>query len=173
MANRFQRIIYNASVASPFLIVFAIVWFIKKQTIVMPAMCASIGILSVIGFFLSFSYGRKKLAPIQIRVDELTPTDGWVVVCTLTYFIPIISIVVESFDILLGCIGLVIILIIVNTNTASPNPLLRLCGYHFYSVASETGMAGYVLISNRNLRKKQDLDTVYRIFEFLLLDKEN
>ena len=48
-------------------------------------------------------------------------------------------------------------------NTAIPNPILFLRGYHFYQVSGEHGISGCVLISRRRIRKAKDLKMVNRI----------
>ena len=69
-------------------------------------------------------------------------------------------------------VALAIAIIAAHVNTAIPNPILFFQRYHFYSVGAENGISGYILISKRKLRKKQDLKAVNRVFEFLLLDME-
>ena len=57
-------------------------------------------------------------------------------------------------------------------NSAIPNPLLFIKKYHFYQVSGEHGISGYILISRKKYRSKQELKTVNRMFDFLLLDAE-
>ena len=70
MANGLQKLIYNMSVASPLLIVFAFVWYIQKKSWTIPITCVVIAIVLILGMLRSFSYGKKHLAPIQI-IDEI------------------------------------------------------------------------------------------------------
>lgn len=71
-----------------------------------------------------------------------------------------------------GIIAAVITILIPYINSAIPNPLLAIRGYHFYKVNAENGISEYVIISKRKYRNKKDLSVVTRIYEFLLLDKE-
>ena len=173
MANGLQKLIYNMSVASPLLIVFALVWYIQKKSWTIPIICVVVAVVLILCMLKSFSYGKKHLAPIQIRTNEIAPSDGWIVVYIITYILPFASMIIDDFNIVVcALIALVIALIAAFVNTAIPNPILFLQKYHFYSIGAENGIVGYVLISKRKLRKKQDLKAVNRVFEFLLLDTE-
>lgn len=79
MANNLQKLIYNLSAISPLCFVFAVLWYIQKQTLIVPIICAGIGIILILCLAVSFSYGKKHIAPIIIRVTDISPHDGWVV----------------------------------------------------------------------------------------------
>ena len=100
MANKLQKLIYNFSVASPLLIVFSLVWFIQKQTWMVPLICVIIAGALIILELYSFSYGKKHLAPIIIRTSRITPSDGWVMVYIISYILPFASLVIDDFNIL-------------------------------------------------------------------------
>lgn len=173
MANIIQRFIYNLSAAAPLSYILALVWYFQKGTPTVPIVCICIGTVLVICFKLSFSYGKKHIAPIAIRANDISPNDGWVVAYVVSYLLPFASIAVKDFDIAIcGLIAAILIIIAPYINTAIPNPLLFCMRYHFYQVIAENGISGYVLISKRKLRKAKDLKTVRRVFEFLLLDSE-
>lgn len=171
MGNYIQRIIYNFSTVSPLCFVFAVVWYMENKTLKVPLICFFIGVALIICFAISFSYAEKNLAPITIRTSDIAPYDGWVIAYILTYMLPFASIVIEDFN-LIVCIIIATILAIFAPflNTAIPNPLLFVKGYHFYQISAEQGVSCYTLISKQKLRKAKDLKTVNRIFDFLLLD---
>lgn len=173
MANNFQKILYNLSATVPLCFSFSVVWYLQKHTILVSLIFLIIGII-LTGFFnLSFSYGKKSLAPIKIRTSDISPNDGWIIAYVISYILPFANVVIDEFNLLL-CGGIAFLLIIIAPfiNTAIPNPILFVKGYHFYQVSAENGVSGYVLISRRKLRRKQDLKVVNRIFEFLLIDSD-
>lgn len=173
MANTFQKLIYNFSVASPLLIVFSFVWFIQKQTWIVSLICIFVAIVLIILELCSFSYGKKHLAPIKIRTNSITPRDSWVMIYIISYMLPFSSFVIASFNILvIGAVCLATVVVAAYAIDAIPNPILLLKKYHFYSLGAENGISGYILLSKRKLRKKQDIKTVRRMFDFLLLDVE-
>ena len=165
--------IYNMSVASPLLIVFAFIWYIQKKSWTIPIICIALAIVLILCLLRSFSYGKKHLAPIQIRTNDISPSDGWIVVYIITYILPFASMIINDLNLIVcSVVAFAIAVIAAYVNTAIPNPILLFQRYHFYSVGAENGISGYVLISRRKLRKKQDLKAVNRVFEFLLLDTE-
>lgn len=99
--------------------------------------------------------------------------DNRVVAYIISYMLPLASILIKDFNLYISLVIVgAIVLIAPFVNTAVPNPLLMLQGYHFYEVETENG-ATYVLISKRKLRSNGDVKRVKRVFEFLLLDEEH
>lgn len=173
MANKFQKIIYNFSAIVPLCLIFSIVWCIQKGTYIVPIALVSSGIGLIVMFIWSFKYGKRNLAPIQIRVSDLSPNDSWLIAYVISYILPFGNIVLQDFNLwVCGIIAMILIISMPFVNTTMPNPLLSIKGYHFYQISAENGVSGYVLISKRKLRRKQDLRNIKRIFEFLLLDVE-
>lgn len=173
MANNLQKLIYNLSAASPLCFTFAILWYIQKQTLIVPAICVCLGSFFVLCFARSFSYAKKHVAPIMIRVTDVSPKDGWMVAYGISYLLPFASMAIDDFDaILCGIIAILLIVIILFANSVTPNPLLFLRKYHFYEISAENGVSGYLLICKRDLRNAKHITTVKRVFEFLLIDSE-
>lgn len=171
MANNLQKLIYNLSAISPLCFVFAVLWYIQKQTLIVPIICAGIGIILILCLAVSFSYGKKHIAPIIIRVTDISPHDGWVVAYIISYIIPFASMAIKDFDIVIcGIIAVILIVIVPFVNSAIPNPLLMCRKYHFYQISEESGVSGYLFISKRRLRKANDIKTIKRVFDFLLID---
>ncbi len=161
------------SVASPLLIIFAFVWYIQKEEWTIPIICIAVSIVLILCLLRMFTYGKKHLAPITIRTNDISPSDSWVVVYIITYIMPFASMIINNLNLIVCTIvAFAIVIVAAFVNTAIPNPILFFLRYHFYSVGAENGISRYVLISKRKLRKKQDLKVVNRIFEFLLLDTE-
>lgn len=173
MANNLQKLIYNLSAISPLCLVFAVLWYIQKQTLIIPVVCVCIGIILIFCLAVSFSYGKKHVAPIIVRVTDISPHDGWVVAYVVSYMIPFASMAIKDFDIvILGIIAAILIVMVPFVNSAIPNPLLMCRKYHFYQISAENGVSGYLFISKRKLRKAKDIKTIKRVFEFLLIDTE-
>lgn len=86
---------------------------------------------------------------------------------------PFTSIAIDNFNLIVcALIAFLIAVIAPFVNSAIPNPLLIIRKYHFYQVNGEHGISGYVLISKKKYRNKQELKLVKRMFDFLLLDVE-
>lgn len=173
MGNKFQKLLYNLSAAAPVCFVFSIVWLIQKKTWQLPVVCVAIAIAIILLFYKSFEYGLKNLSPIPIRTADISPNDNWIVIYILTYLLPFASIVIDDFNLIVcSAIALLIAIVAPFINSAIPNPLLFIKKYHFYQVGGEHGISGYILITRKKYRSKQELKTVNRMFDFLLLDAE-
>lgn len=173
MENGFQKMLYHLSAASPICFVFSIVWVIQKSTWKVPIICTLIGSIVILFFCKSFNYGLKNLAPIPIRTSDISPNDGWIVIYIFTYLFPFTSIVLDDFNLnICAIIAFLMASVAPYVNSAIPNPILFFKRYHFYNVSAENGISGYVLISKRKYRNKQELKLVNRVFDFLLIDEE-
>mgnify|MGYP005851983039 FL=1 len=173
MANNLQKLIYNLSAASPLCFTFAILWYIQKQTLIVPAICVCLGSFFMLCFARSFSYVKKHVAPIMIRVTDISPKDGQMAAYVISYMLPFASMAIDDFDITVcGIIAAALIAIILFANSVTSNPLLFLRKYHFYEISAENGVSGYLLICKRDLRNAKHITTVKRVFEFLLIDSE-
>ena len=171
MANKLQLIIYRLSAFAPLCFVFAWVWYQQKKTPFVSVICLLIGLALILQLAFSFSYGKKHIAPVLVNITEITAEDKWLWGYTLSYILPFTSIVLSEFDLYaILAIAVTVALLVPSVNSASPNPLLFVRGYHFFTVKAENGIE-YVLISKRQLRKSKDVKYVRRIFEYLLLDE--
>ena len=173
MANIFQRYLYIFSSISPIGIMFSVVWFFQKKTIIVPIICVLLFIIIDILFLLSFYYARKSLASINANVTEVSSADLLIVGYCISYLVPLGSVVVDEWNIIVcGILGVMISLVIVLINDATPNPLLFFLKYHFYKIKTENGLE-YTLLSKRKIRNKESVKVVGRWFEYLLIEKRN
>ena len=148
MGNISQRLIYNLSAAAPLCFIFALVWYWQKKTRDISCIAICIGIILVILLMISFAYGKRHFAPIIIRTNDIAPYDSWVIVYIITYMFPFASLAIKDINLII-CVIIAGVLIVAApcVNTAIPNPILFLRGYHFYQVSGEHGISGSVLIS--------------------------
>ena len=173
MLNLLQRCIYNLSSFAPLCLIFAFVWWTEKRTWFIPLVCVIAFAVLLLLFMASFLYCKKYVPPISIRISDISSCDGWIVTYLISYALPFASIALKNFNVILsGVIAFTIIVVALFVNSAIPNPLLFLCGYHFYHISTENGVSNYVLITKRKLRNNKSIKYIKRLFEFLLLDEE-
>ncbi|TGJ60458.1 hypothetical protein E4M16_07585 [Ligilactobacillus ruminis] len=172
MANIIQKLLYFFSAVAPVCITFSVVLIIQGKGIILPIILASVSMIGIVLFIISFRYGYKSVAPMTIRVTDVSTFDLWILGYIFSYLLPLANMVIEEWNlfILVG-ISLIIIVVIPFMNSAIPHPLLFFKGYHFYNIATENGISSYILISKKQIRNKKDIRVVGRIFEFLLIDK--
>lgn len=172
MANTIQKLLYFFSAISPVCITFSVVWIIQGKGIMFPAILVSTSVIGVVLFIVSFRYGYKNIAPMTIRVTDVSTGDLWILGYVFSYLLPLGNMVIAEWNLfILAGISLIIGVVITFINSAIPHPLLFFSGYHFYNLTTENGISSYILISKKKIRNKKDIKAVGRIFEFLLIEK--
>ena len=169
MINRLQKGLWILSSGAPILIAFSITWYFSKSTYPISLLYISISlILIAIAIFQAMI---KKLAILEIQVKKVTQNDKCVIGYVISYLLPFASIVFDKYNpyIFLG-IALMIFIVMLMSNTPTANPLLFFIGYHFYEVEAENGIGNYLVISKKSIRNKEELKTVIRVTEYLLID---
>lgn len=172
MANTIQKLLYFFSAIAPVCITFSVVLIIQGKGIMFPVILISVSVIGVVLFILSFRYGNKNIAPMTIRVTDVSTSDLWILGYVFSYLLPLGNIVIDEWNlyILVG-ISLIISVVIPFINSAIPHPLLLFGRYHFYNLTTENGISSYILISKKKIRNKKEIKMVGRIFEFLLIEK--
>lgn len=172
MANTIQKLLYFFSAIAPVCITFSVVLIIQGKGIMFPVILISVSVIGVVLFIVSFRYGNKNVAPMTIRVTDVSTSDLWILGYVFSYLLPLGNIVIDEWNlyILVG-ISLIISVVIPFINCAIPHPLLLFGRYHFYNLTTENGISSYILISKKKIRNKKEIKMVGRIFEFLLIEK--
>lgn len=173
MANWFQRAIYNLSNIIPLLIVAAIAWWYHLKAYTIPVILLSVAIIFTVIFLVGFSFAKKKCSIKDINVSKIVSKDRQIVTYVIMYILPIpqIDFLDYKINLLVFITVSILILVLISMITALPNFILYCIGYHFYELETETGVSDYLLISKRkSIRKKEEVKTVMRVFEKLLID---
>jgi hypothetical protein len=158
---------------APVVIIFAVVLYLQKKSALTSVVCVVIGLFFIGVFCVSFVYAKRHIAPLSVIVEEISPADGWIWGFIASYLFPLTSIAITDFNLLITLIiALAVMSVLPWVNAASPHPILFLVGYHFYSVGTANGVKDYLLISRRKLRNKNQIQSVKRLFEYLLLDEQ-
>lgn len=178
MANRFQKFIYFLSAETPALVIFAIVWIIKKSTWNKPIQISwkvpiwliVISIMLIILFFVFFNKAKKNLSILDIKGTDFHLADERIVAYVITYLLPMASFPFSDFIVSVLIIVLFILIIVFTfTDYVAPHPLLFCLGYHFYELSVEGAASGFIVVSKKRIRNINDFQKVSRVFEFLLI----
>lgn len=173
MANKFQKFLFNFSALSPLCFIFSFLWYFQKKTLTVPISCGILGIILIFIFLISFTYAKKQVEIITIRVVSVTPKDSWMIAYIITYALPFAGLATDDFDIvILIIISAILILVLPFLNSVVPNPLLFLQKYHFYEISTENGVSGYLLLSQRNLCNAKQVTMVNQLFDYICIDLE-
>jgi len=89
-----------------------------------------------------------------------------------TYCIPLLTVFLNVDLSLCVLLILLVLLTIFISNSSIPNPILRIAGYHFYTVDIDDGLSGYtLLVKKKYLDNKEQIKEVYAPLEFMLIGK--
>ena len=174
MFNKIQRVLFSISVVSPTLITASIVSCKINGWSRSCVICLTIGIVLTLYDILLVILCKKYLERVKISFDSISPNDPWCIAYIITYIIPAVSFVSETFNpIVAGIITVVIGSTISVANVIPPNPILLFCGYHFYKASTIDGANDYNLISRRRgIHNKKTVNTVICAFDYILIEEK-
>ena len=173
MGNRYQKLLYQLSALSPVLGTGSYVWCLEQGDFRLFYVCLVLILALNLCFWKSFSVMKKSLPTRNIRVSDLQHKGSWAISYILSYLVPLANLVFSTVNLrMYVLLSLLILLALQFLPLAIANPMLSIVGYRFYSVSTEPGNPGFMLISRRTLREKHEIHTVVQIFDNLLLDTE-
>jgi hypothetical protein len=172
VANWLQRAIYNLANAVPLAGMTALVWLLEFKTWRIPVVLVAVAITVTVLFAICFHYGKNNCSIKNINVSKIVAKDSVLLAYVAGYILPFAYMVISDYNIVSLIVAiLMLVLVILPAIMALPNILLFFVGYHFYGLETETGAGDYILISKRRrIRNKDDIKTVMRVFERLLID---
>jgi hypothetical protein len=172
MIGNLQKGLWILSSGAPMFIIFSVAWLVSQSTSTIPIVFISLAALLIVLAFFIFRAMKTKLAVMSIRTKKVTQNDKMIIQYAFSYLLPFASIIWDKINpfITLG-VSMVIFLILLRASNPTANPLLFLIGYHFYEVEGENGIGNYLVMSKKDLRNKDELTTVSRVTEYLLLDR--
>ena len=124
----------------------------------MPWFIAAISMVCLCLLILHFS--KTQLEKQHIKVKSIKISDKEVMTFLLAYLLPLIP---------AKTIGISGHVLIYYSNAFDFNPLLGLCGYHFYEVQSEDGIT-FLLITRKHLLKPEQMVEVVQLFPYTFLN---
>jgi hypothetical protein len=172
MAKQLQRAIYNLGNAVPLAGMTALAWWLEFETWLIPVILLAVAFAVTVVFAICFSYGKNNCSIKSINVSKIVSKDSWLVAYVVAYVLPFAYMVMSDYHIVsLIVVVIMLTIVIFPAIMALPNILLFLVGYHFYELETATGVGDYILVSKRKrIRKNNDIKTVMRVFEKLLID---
>lgn len=170
MLNRFAKLLLVATSLAPILFTWAFASWRNQGFSVIQASLVAMALLLAALAALIIWFASDQIDAISFSASTLKTADTEVLGFIVAYLLPLVSIRVGDFDlVLLGFVGILLGLVVWNTNTYSVNPLLSLLGYHFYEVSNTDGVT-FLLVSRRDLRRVADIKRVRPLTRYVLLD---
>ena len=124
---------------------------------------------------------QRKLVKITIIIENIELYDEQSISIIFSYLIPMLSPLLGYFEPNngLGYLEIIYLYLILffffffifsMINTVQPNPMLIVCGYHFYKIQIKNGIGGRLLISKKKLKNKEEISNVIHVFDYVYLD---
>jgi hypothetical protein len=168
MPSTLVRLLLFLSSYFPLSIVFFLLTFEHHCRI--AASILTSGILGVVGMS---AYLRlvQRLAPFNVRVEQIQRRDGDAMSYIVTYLIPFIAVPFSAWQesVALLIFFLVLALLYVHSNMIHINPMLNLIGYHLYEITLDDGSVR-TLLTRRRIHRA-DTMSVVTIDDDILLEK--
>ena len=136
----------------------------------MPWFIAAISMVCLCLLILHFS--KTQLEKQHIKVKSIKISDKEVMTFLLAYLLPLIpakTIGISGHVLTILFVFSMFFLAIYYSNAFDFNPVLGLCGYHFYEVQSEDGIT-FLLITRKHLLKPEQMVEVVQLFPYTFLN---
>lgn len=186
MANKLQKFLFNLSTVSPLVICMAIVWWLQcgkdemmpnNSTVHLTAKAIIISVVGIVGLMFSlYSVILVKLSrqaeTVSINAASVKTKDGWIIGAIAAYLLPFACCAFEDFDLwFLSLVAIVALVVFLRTNTVLPNPVLILCGYHFYEISNDNGSEELPLISKRkSIQDAKSIKRVITLWDYFMIE---
>jgi len=172
MLNQVAKLLLVSTSLAPILITWAFADWRSRGWHSSQAMLLFVAATLAVCAMVIMRAASSRIDAISFRATSLKTADTEVFGFIVAYLHPLVSVRVGDFDIvLMAFVGLLLGLVVWNTNTYSVNPLLGLVGYHFYEVANSDGVT-FLFVSRRDLRRVADVSSVRPLARYVLLDGE-
>jgi len=171
--HTFFFITYDLSLILPLIAITLLIYL--KDMIESNLLCYLILILVLVLITLILVYFAiyfmKKSGKETCNIVSISPNDTYYSYL-FVYGFPIITFFLDYSEIISMALVLTIIIFALwISNSTIPNPILRILGYHFYSVNLKSGINNCLLISKeKELLNPNQIKSVHSIAPFVIID---
>ena len=170
MLSKLAVILMAATAFAPAFLVYALVWVMHGcywKAVFFAGLC--FGLVGLCLFLMA--QAEKKLTRRSYTPISISTADSEVMNFLLIYLLPLITRDLATYNWFAWIVIALIFCVVVATSYSYHfNPLLVLCGYHFYKVSDKEGMS-HVLITKKRLFRANDDLTVGMLSEYVPYSK--
>ena len=113
---------------------------------------------------------RGKLTINNIGVKSIKSADLDMNSLLLSYFLPCIELFKKDPIFIFGWFVVLIILIVINRGTYFYNPIIKLFGYRYYEVTTNSGVV-YTMISKKKLVNTNEVKRYSQLTDYVILNQ--
>ena len=161
---------YDVSTMSPVFALAAVISYMEGYNAIIISMnlLASVVLIGIL--YKIFSISKNNMAPTPVRISSISPNDSYYAYM-FAYGIPTLTLLLSGGAWIYAIVLFTTISTLYLSNSSIPNPILRLVGYHFYTIDLKDALHNYTLITKKKLANNNQVTSVYEVHEFLLIDK--
>ncbi|MDD3645660.1 MAG: hypothetical protein PHR19_09060 [Bacteroidales bacterium] len=169
MLSKFVHFLYKSSITVPYIFVLGIWQLITKNKLSGILLLVFV-VLNILIQRLILRYAKHNLVQQDIKATNVQKSNSFneIISIIISSVLPLIGSIVNLPSIIFWLALLIgsLIFVLLYTND---NPIVFIFGYTYYSINTEQGV-DMKLISKRNIRNKNKIGKVVRIFEFVLME---
>ena len=165
MLRKVWLILYNFSIMIPVLLIAAYVYRLDWLVSILFILVSVITTL----FSSIFPYIASNSSSDSIKIVSIAPNDTFHE-SILSYALPLLSFVFGLGPQYFVLLVLLVCVFMYISDSHIPNPILRLMGYHFYSIDLEDGIHGYLLISKHGIYDSKQISSGKLISNYIIID---
>ncbi|MGR3806645.1 hypothetical protein [Pasteurella testudinis] len=172
MLNWLGKLLLGLTTISPLGFVYSILFLYEEKNWKIFILLSSISLLLVALCFKFIDYINKKVSEIEINITSAEASDRENISFILLYTMPIFTTNLDSLNIAAIVATLCLLVLFFSTGYYYQfNPVLGLCGWHFYKVSTPEGIT-YLLITKKHIRNTKDKRKVKQFSEYILIEGE-
>ena len=127
-------------------------------------------IILLLACYLFMKAARGKLTINNIGVKSIKSADLNMNSLLLSYFLPCIELFKKDPIFIFGWFVVLIILIVINRGTYFYNPIIKLFGYRYYEVTTNSGVV-YTMISKKKLVNTNEVKRYSQLTDYVILNQ--
>jgi hypothetical protein len=170
MLSAFAKLLLVSTSFAPVLLTYAFATYLKNGLNTNVAVLVGITVALVLLCVLIVTAAKRQLEVISFPIVTVKSADTEIVGFMVAYLLPLISAADTKISVPLLSFVLVLFFIVVwTTNSYHVNPLLGMLGYHFYEVATESGLT-FLLLTKKNIRNTKSVGSVVQLTTYIMMD---
>ncbi|GAC1387545.1 MAG: hypothetical protein NVS4B7_20650 [Ktedonobacteraceae bacterium] len=121
-----------------------------------------VGIAGLVSMWLYFRFTAPGKTLFHEKITSLQRRDGDTMSYIASYIVPFATFPLDNWQTIAALIIFVLILLVVyvNSNMIYINPMLNLCGYHFYEVTVEHSESSHYLLTQQHVVRGKTIRVV-------------
>lgn len=171
MLSGVAKTVLTATALAPVGLCYAwVAYFEGQSTVAVLVVWLCLFLIYMCNWILTVSKGY--IPNEEFKITSAAPADGEAIAMLLVYLLPLFTAEFTTLNWGVWMPALMFIALLTGTGHCfNFNPLLRIMGWHFFSVHTPEGI-GYLLITKKKIKDTKNVLTVKPFTEYIMVDTE-